>query len=142
MKNVLLDTNIILDAIAAREPFRENAETIFRLIKDKKITAFITANSVTDIYYIARKSRTESETREGLRILLTTFSIIGVRDRDCLEALEFPVNDYEDALLLVCGLKAHLDCIVTRDRHLLKVKNKDIQILSPESFVQRFKRSG
>ena len=137
MRTVLLDTNIVLDGIAAREPFREEAEALFRLIKDKRITACITANSITDIYYIARKNRSESETRNALRILLATFSIIDVRGRECRAALDYPLDDYEDALLIVCGIKVGVDCIVTRDKCLLDAKKPGIQILSPESFLKK-----
>ncbi len=137
MMKALLDTNVVLDSLAAREPFRENAEMIFRLIKKKRITAFITANSVTDIYYIARKSRSESETREALRILLNAFSIVDVVGRECREALDFPLDDYEDAILCVCALKAGIDCIVTRDKCLLEVKRSDIQLVSPEDFLKQ-----
>lgn len=136
MKKALLDTNIVLDAIAAREPFRKNAEAIFRGIKDKSTTAFITANSVTDIYYIARKSRSEAESREALRILLNTFSIVDVRGHECREALDFPLDDYEDALLCVCGIKAGVDCIVTRDEKMLRLRKSALRILSPEAFLE------
>ena len=140
MMKVLLDTNIVLDGIAAREPFRESAESIFRLIKDKKVAAFITANSITDIYYISRKSRDESETREALRIILGTFSVVDVLGRDCREALDYPLDDYEDALLAVCGHKAKVDCIITRDKHMLEAKKNETKILSPESFLKKVSR--
>lgn len=136
MKKVLLDTNIVLDAVAAREPFLKNAENIFKLVKDRKITAFITANSITDIYCIARKSRGEAETREALRILLNTFSTVDVRGRECREALDFPLDDYEDALLCVCGIKAGVDCIVTRDEDMLNMKSGTVRILSPDAFLK------
>ncbi len=138
MRTVLLDTNIVLDGVAAREPFRKEAEAIFRLIKDKRITACITANSITDIYYIARKNRSESETRNALRILLAAFSIIDVRGQECRDALDYPLDDYEDALLIVCGVKARANCIVTRDKRLLAAKTPGIHVFSPESFLVDF----
>lgn len=140
MKNVLLDTNVVLDGIAAREPFRDNAEAIFRLVKDKRITAFITANSITDIYYLARKSRSEAETREALRILLNAFSIVDVHGRDCREALDFPLDDYEDALLFLGGLKAKVDCIVTRDKRVLEAKKAGLPVFSPDTFLRKISR--
>lgn len=139
MKKALLDTNIVLDAVAAREPFRENAESIFRLIKNRKIAAFITSNSITDIYYIARKSRSEPETRGALRILLDTFSIVDVRGRECRDALDFPLDDYEDALLCVCAVKAGVDCVVTRDEEMLGAADCGVRMLSPEAFLKRAK---
>ncbi len=53
--SILIDTNVILDAVAKRSPFNESAEKILFLIAENKINAFITANTVTDIYYLTRK---------------------------------------------------------------------------------------
>jgi predicted nucleic acid-binding protein len=58
---VLVDTNVVLDAIANREPFSNNAKKIINLILENKLEGFITANSTTDIYYIARKYLTPDD---------------------------------------------------------------------------------
>ncbi|MDR0653964.1 MAG: PIN domain-containing protein [Synergistaceae bacterium] len=108
----LIDTNVILDAIAAREPFRRDAEKIIMLIAAEEAEGYITANSVTDIYYIARKHLPENDAREALRRLFCVFSIIDVRGDDCLSALSLPVDDFEDAVLTVCGYRAGVDLTV------------------------------
>ena len=46
---VLLDTNVVLDAIAKRKPFYLDAQNVIDLIFDNKLEGYITANSVTDI---------------------------------------------------------------------------------------------
>ena len=95
---VLLDTNVVLDVIANREPFCQNSQKIIKLILDNKIEGFITANSVTDIYYIARKHLTRNDLSNTMRSLFAIFSIVDVLETDCHEALDFPLDDYEDAL--------------------------------------------
>ena len=53
--NVLIDTNVILDAMTAREPFSQAAQTIFLLAADDAFIGFITASSATDMYYLIHK---------------------------------------------------------------------------------------
>lgn len=46
---VVVDTNVILDALAKREPWNNEADQIFIMAANQRIEAYITANSVTDI---------------------------------------------------------------------------------------------
>jgi predicted nucleic acid-binding protein len=134
---VLLDTNIVLDAVASREPFRETAEEIFMLVAEEQIDGFITANSITDIYFIARKSLTDAFVRDSLGYLFMVFSIIDVRGVDCEQALDFPMNDYEDALLSVCGGNADIDYIITRDVDFLGYADI-LPVISPDDFLDLY----
>ncbi|MDR3076216.1 MAG: PIN domain-containing protein [Synergistaceae bacterium] len=43
---VLLDTNIVLDKLAAREPFINEADRIFALIGRNEITGYVTAAGI------------------------------------------------------------------------------------------------
>ena len=62
MIKALIDTNVVLDALAGREPFRAEAERIFMLAAEEKFQAFVTANSITDVYYLVRKNTSEAFT--------------------------------------------------------------------------------
>ena len=37
---ILLDTNVVLDKLAAREPFKDNADRIFNLIGRNELTGY------------------------------------------------------------------------------------------------------
>ena len=106
---VLLDTNVILDVLALREPFRASAEAVFALIGTRKLTAYVTASSVTDIYYILRKKLPDEACRKALRDLFNLFSAVPVTQRDCLSALNDPIKDFEDALIMICARKTSVD---------------------------------
>ena len=135
---VLLDTNVVLDAIANREPFHLDAQEVINSILDNKLEGYITANSVTDIYYIARKYLTKTDLYAAMRSLFVIFIIIDVLGADCHKALDFPLDDYEDVLLAVCGNKVDIDCIITRDKEFLeKTKSKfSISVISPADFLK------
>jgi predicted nucleic acid-binding protein len=53
--NVLIDTNIALDFLLQREPFFTDAERLFQAINSGLIVGYVTATTLTDIFYIARK---------------------------------------------------------------------------------------
>ena len=135
---VLIDTNVVLDAIANREPFHLDAQEIINSILDNKLEGYITANSITDIYYIARKYLTQTDLYAAMRSLFVIFGIIDVLGADCHKALDFPLDDYEDVLLAVCGNKADIDYIITRDKEFLhKTKSQfSISVISPTDFLK------
>ena len=54
---LLFDTNIILDIALMRIPHYQDSASIFSLIDNKKIVGLITATTITDIYYIAKKEK-------------------------------------------------------------------------------------
>ncbi|MDF9408095.1 PIN domain-containing protein [Pelotomaculum isophthalicicum JI] len=135
--NVLIDTNVILDALVSRAPFNESAEKLFFLTAENKITACITANSVTDIYYLLHKHlHDNTQCRQALLKLFTLFKILDVTGSDCEKALEMPMPDYEDALLAACAKRGKVDCIITRNQKDFSVS--PVKALSPEDFLKNY----
>lgn len=113
---VLIDTNVILDALVRRFPYCDPAEKLFLLVAEDKLRAFMTASSVTDIYYLLRKNlHNENQAREILLRLFSLFEIIEVTGNDCEKAMSLPLNDYEDALIATCARRKKLDLIITRN---------------------------
>jgi len=131
----LIDTNVVLDALAARKPFHAEAESIFLLTAQEKCQGFITANSLTDIYYLVRKNASESLAREALRNLLQLFSVVDICALDCENALESPLDDYEDALVAVCASKIGSEYIITRDENFLQ-SHLPVPVTTPADFLQ------
>jgi predicted nucleic acid-binding protein len=52
---VLVDTNIILDDFLEREPFVEDATALMEAIESERIVGYVTATTLTNIFYIARR---------------------------------------------------------------------------------------
>ncbi|NLV17005.1 MAG: PIN domain-containing protein [Syntrophomonadaceae bacterium] len=133
--NVLIDTNVILDALLARVPFDEPAQKLFIMAAEDKISACITANSVTDLHYLLHKYlRDDTQCRQALLKLFTLFNILDVTGADCEKALELPMPDYEDALLAVCAKRGKVDCIITRN--LKDFNDSPVKAISPDDFLK------
>jgi predicted nucleic acid-binding protein len=137
MIKALFDTNVVLDALAAREPFRAAAEKMFMLAAEEKFQGFVTANSTTDIYYLVKKSASKAAAREALRNLLQVFAVVAISGKDCENALESSIDDYEDALVAVCASKIDADYIITRDEGFLQTR-PPVPVVMPTWFLKNF----
>ena len=47
---VLLDTNVLLDVLLAREPWLAEAAAVWRASDDRRIVGYLTASTITDIF--------------------------------------------------------------------------------------------
>lgn len=117
---VLLDTNIVIDYFLNREPFSNDAMRILQGSTDAVYDAFVTSNAITDIYYVLRKQITAAEARNAIRNLLVLLQVAPVEGYDCRGAVDSPISDFEDALMVICAKRQGIDHIVTRDTELLR----------------------
>ena len=113
---ILIDTNVVLDLLLEREPFVEDAILLFEQIEQGKLEGYIAATTITNIFYIIRKT-------EGREVAIAAINrlLIGLRfcvvDRQTVEtALRLGLKDFEDSVQLACAALSQLDAIVTRDR--------------------------
>lgn len=51
---VLIDTNVILDALVGRQPYFENADKIIKMCADKQIEGCLAAHSISNILQLRR----------------------------------------------------------------------------------------
>lgn len=113
---VLVDTNIMLDALLEREPFASEARSLLEAIQSERIFGYVTATTLTDIFYIVRRgTRSLDRAREAVSQTLAVMGVCFV-DRARLEtAFASNWRDFEDAVQLACAVAENLDAIVTRN---------------------------
>lgn len=70
-----------------------------------------------------------------LRFLLTKYGVVFVTQEDSLEALALPIDDFEDALVVICAQKAGADYIVTRDERFLQNKSL-VKVINPKNLLE------
>lgn len=132
---ILVDTNVIIDALTGREPFREEAEQIFIIAANRIEDMYITASSATDIYYLVRKYLHSAEQARNVMLkLYELFWILDVTASDCQDALLSDMRDYEDAVLSCCAKRNHIDYIVTRN--IKDFEKSSVQALTPNEFIK------
>lgn len=113
---VLIDTNVVLDLLLERRPFVESVIALFEQIERGNLIGYIAANTITNIFYIIRKTEGREVALAAINRLLTGLQFCAV-DRQTVEtALRLDLKDFEDSIQLACATLAQLDGIVTRDR--------------------------
>ena len=131
----LIDTCVIVDILQKRDPFYAAAMEILLAVSNKKCTGILTAKSITDIYYILRRSiHDEQEVRKLVRVLFTLFEVVDTFSIDCELALSSTIKDYEDAIMVETGSRVGAECIVTRN--LKDYKLSTLPVLSPDQFLE------
>ncbi len=133
---VVFDTNIILDALLDR-PDSGIARQLFAAVSKESIVGVVTANSITDIYYVSRKVIGHSEARLALFRLMAIFQVAAVDGNICQAALLSQISDFEDALLAVCAKSVDADYVVSRDKDFLQSVYSPVAIVTPQEMLVR-----
>jgi len=135
MKKILLDTNIILDIALKREPHFEHSAILFKKLDEKKIQAFVTATTITDIYYISKKATDHNIAIQFISKLLEIVDILGVNKEIVLLSLQSDLPDFEDAIQINSAGLNGIKTIITRNKK--DFASADFKIETPEEFLSR-----
>jgi len=135
---VLVDTNIVLDVLAKREPWYQDASDLLFLSAQGKCPLALSGSTVTDIYYLVNKHtlNDSAQSKDIIMRLLEFFSVIDVGFEDCCNALTSSITDYEDAVLVEAGRRAKVDCLITRNK--VDFETASLPVYSPEEYLQEF----
>lgn len=134
MDKVLIDSNVILDIALARHPFFDASSAFLRLAAQKRIRMFVTATTVTDLYYIIRKAFDHLFALNFLTELLEIMEVAGVDKGVIMRALSSEMEDFEDAVQVSTAVSHDISFIVTRNiRDFDQVE--DIKALTPEQAI-------
>ena len=137
MKRVLFDTNVILDLVLNRPNFVEPAKRLFIAIDEKRLLGFMSATTVTDIYYITTRERNRVFAALSLRRLVRVLEIIAVDTNIILSALNSPIKDFEDAVQVEAAKSLGLDFIVTRNQRDFHLS--PVSAVPPEKLLDMLK---
>ena len=111
----LIDTNVILDWLLNRSPWAEDAQPLWRAQSAGLLVGCVPASAVTDLFYIARRSKDLPTAFACVDRVLTSLDILPVDVALLRIARELIGNDFEDNVQIACARAASLDLIITRN---------------------------
>lgn len=135
MIHALLDTNVILDALLERSPWETDAGAIMQADLDGQFVAYVTATSLTDIFYVTRRQAGRERAWELVQATLNQLSIISVGGDELEAAVMLQGNDFEDNLQIACAMSLQLDFIITRDSS--GFTGSPMPVLTPQQLLSR-----
>lgn len=131
---LLIDTNVVLDVLCAREGFVEAASLIWKRCELGLDEGYLSALSIPNIVYILRKELTPAKTYQVIEQLMLIFYIVDLRATDLLKAAVAQSKDYEDQLQIVAAQRIKADYIVTRN--VRDFIGGSVAALSPSQLIQ------
>jgi predicted nucleic acid-binding protein len=134
---LLFDTNIILDITLNREPHYKDSANIFKKIDNKSIFGFITATTITDIYYIAKKEKGHIEAINFITNLIQIVDIVGIDREIIINSLTPQFLDFEDAIQSIASSFNNIYFIITRN--IKDFINSEIKAISLTDFLLQYK---
>ncbi|MBN1542706.1 PIN domain-containing protein [candidate division KSB1 bacterium] len=137
---VFIDSDIILDVLAKREPFYEPAARLFSLIEKGKIDGYTSPLVFSNVHYILRKRVSKKTTIDSLRYLKNLIQILPLDKRVIEWALDSEFTDFEDALQYFCAEQNNINTLITRNK--IDYKKAEINILTAKEFLSMLKTLG
>jgi len=134
MINILLDTNIIIDLLAAREPFYTEAAELFSLADKKTIKLSVSALSLANTHYILSKFSNGQEARKILRNFKVIVDILPLDDKIVDLALNSEFRDFEDAIQYFTAIENDQKLVITRNKS--DFKGSKIPVMTASEFLK------
>ena len=134
MSRLLIDTNIVIDLLAKRHGFYEEAAELFSRADKKELVLTISALTFANTYYILTKLKSAKEAREILRKFKVLVKILSLNEKVTELALSndlFP--DFEDALQYYSAIENQVDVIITRNKKDFRASK--IPVLTAKEFL-------
>lgn len=138
MKNLFIDTNIIIDLLAKREPFYDEAAMLFSLADRQKIRLSVSALSFANTNYILSESKKPGESKLILRKLKLIVQVLSLDEKIVgLSLNDDNFKDFEDALQYFTALEHGADAIITRN--LKDFQKAKLPVMTASQFLKSIK---
>ena len=112
---ILIDANVALDILLQRQPFYVTGIQILGLSRSG-IELYISASTITDLYYIIRRELKSKEMSiQLIKNLIINVDIAAVSGSEIRKAIDLDWGDFEDAVQFVVGESLAVDYLVTRN---------------------------
>ena len=134
MIRAYLDTNVFLDCFLAREPHGLAAAHILQAAARGQIKASTSAVSICNMAYILGRLEKSRVIERDLHQLLQLIHVVPNTGAMLGEAIELPMNDFEDAIQYGSARQAKCTHFITANKkHFRKCS---IQVLDPSEFLR------
>ena len=135
MEKVFVDTNVIIDLLAKREPFYMEAQDLFTLSDKKEIKLCISSLSFANAYYSIAKHHKDVDARKFLAKFKVLVTVLPLEDKAIDLALASEFDDFEDGLQYFVAMDNEADVIISRNKK--DFKSSKIPVLTAEEYLKK-----
>jgi predicted nucleic acid-binding protein len=131
LKFLFLDTDVVIDLLADRQPHSAAVAQLFDMAEKGALRLYISALSYSNIYYILKKASTHQTLKAILQDLEALTETLPVTKAIIAAALHSDFKDFEDSIQYHTALSSKkTDAIITRN--VKDYKLSELTVLTPE----------
>lgn len=136
MKKVFVDTDIIIDLLAMREPHYQFSARLFSKADEGDLKIYVSSLSLSNLNYFLSRQYSAAQARKKLLTFKALVTVLSVSDKSVELALNSDFNDFEDALQYFTALEHKITTLLTRN--LKDYKKANISVLTAEQYLKSF----
>ena len=135
MENIFVDTNVVIDLLAKREPFYKEAQDLFTLSDKKEVQLFISSLTFANAYYSIVRHHKEVDAKKYLSKFKVLVTILPLEDKAIELALASDFKDFEDGLQYSIAMDYEVDIIITRNK--IDFTNSKIPVMTAGEYLSK-----
>lgn len=134
-KKIFVDTDVVFDLLAKREPFYTYAAQLFTNADKQEVTICVSSLCFRNLNYILSRQKSATDARKILSRFKVLVKVLPVDDKIVELALNSDFGDFEDAIQYYCAIENGINILITRN--LKDFKQARIPVLTAEEFVKQ-----
>lgn len=132
---LFLDTNVVVDLCAGRQPYYADASKIMELAARHEVSLVVSSLTFVNVAYVLRKVVGIDEIYTRLGSLLKYVYLSPIDESVVKSAISANRKDFEDAVQYYSASSCDADLIITRDKS--GFLGFPIEACSPSEFIGR-----
>ena len=132
---LFLDTNVVVDLCAGRQPYYADAAKIMELAARHEISLIVSSLTIVNVAYVLRKAVGIDEMYAKLEAFLKYVDVSPIDESAVKSAISINRKDFEDAVQYYSASSYDADLIITRDKS--GFSGFPIEACSPTEFIGR-----
>lgn len=137
MNKLFIDSDIIMDLLAKREPHYIYSSRLFTLIDKNEVLAFTSPLIFANLHYLLRKLTSNASALKSLRKLKALLKVLPIDEKVVEQALNSDFNDFEDAIQYFTAVNNGITLLLTRNKR--DYKKSKLPVLTAEEFLKTLK---
>ncbi|MEX2750306.1 MAG: type II toxin-antitoxin system VapC family toxin [Candidatus Freyarchaeota archaeon] len=133
-----LDVNVFVDVLERREGWKASIAMV-RLVRAGRIQGYISALTPPILYFLRARISSEEEAKEDAKRVIEGFRIVPLSEE--IISLSFDekrMGDFEDSIQFYSA-KPSSEVLVTRNKKDFRAVENEIEVLTPEEFLEKYK---
>lgn len=130
---LFIDTNVVLDVLAQREPWFGDSARLLAHIEQGGASGHIAAHTLTTLHYLLARHLGQQKTAAVLIDLTAMLRVEPVDHQVLQQALSLGWRDFEDAVQAVTAAQCQADYLVTRNPR--DFKQSLVPVITPSEFL-------